>query len=302
MDMNRRKFTQLMAGAALAPSIAQGATPPTSIGAPFRFSIMLWTISGKMPIEQSIEMAAEAGYNGIELVDEFEKWSPEETRRVQAQMRSLGLVFDAITIGKIRLADPGGSSRLIQRLTERIGVAERLGCSHTICTSGSRIQGLSRNAQHAACIDNLKRMGDVAADSGVELLVEPIDLLEDKSAYLNSVAEGFEIIRAVRNPHVKILYDFYHEQRAAGNLIEKLENNIAMVGLVHVADVPGRHEPGTGEIDYRNVYRKLAELHYNGFVAMEYFPTVPALESFRSSRLAAEQSTRSRPSPYGLPS
>lgn len=119
---------------------------------------------------------------------------------------------------------------------------------------------------------------------------------------MNSVAEGFEIVRAVGNPHVKVLYDFYHEQRAAGNLIEKLEKNIGMVGLVHVADVPGRHEPGTGEIDYRNIYRKLAELRYNGFIAMEYFPTVPALESFRSSRLAAERSTRSRPSPYGLPS
>lgn len=171
--MDRRKFTQLMAGAALAPSIAQGATRRTSTEARFRFSIMLWTIGNKMPMVQSIEMAAEAGYNGIELVDEFEKWSPEETRRIQARMHSLRLVFDAIDIGKIRLADPGGSSRLTEQLKERIAIAKTLSCSQIICTSGSRIEGLSRGAQHAACIENLKRMGEVAADSGGELLVDP---------------------------------------------------------------------------------------------------------------------------------
>ena len=70
-----------------------------------------------------------------------------------------------------------------------------------------------------------------------------------------------------------MLYDVYHEQREFGNLIEKFEKNIEQVGLVHIADVPGRHEPGTGEINYLNIYRKLAELNYRGTICMEFYPT-----------------------------
>ena len=80
------------------------------------------------------------------------------------------------------------------------------------------------------------------------------------------------------------LADVYHEQREFGNLIEKFEKNIGQVGLIHIADVPGRHEPGTGEINYLNIYRKLAELHYKGTMAMEFYPTGDIVETLRRAR------------------
>jgi hydroxypyruvate isomerase len=83
---------------------------------------------------------------------------------------------------------------------------------------------------------------------------------------------------------VKFLYDFFHEQIAEGNLIAKLQKNIDLVGLVHIADVPGRHEPGTGEINYPNIFRKLRELNYRGNIAMEFLPTGETV-----SRLASGQ-------------
>jgi hydroxypyruvate isomerase len=107
--------------------------------------------------------------------------------------------------------------------------------------------------------------------------------------YLTSVSEAFEIIRAVDSPQVRVLYDFYHEQRAYGNLIEKLEQNIDLVGLIHIADVPGRHEPGTGEIDYANIYRKLGQLKYNKFITMEFYPTQDPVAILRKARLDAQQ-------------
>jgi hydroxypyruvate isomerase len=88
---------------------------------------------------------------------------------------------------------------------------------------------------------------------------------------------------------VKVLYDLYHEQRGMGNLIEKLEKNIDEVRLIHVADVPGRHEPGTGEINYRNIYKKLTELHYTGMIAMEFYPTGDVMETLRKAREEAMQ-------------
>ena len=125
--------------------------------------------------------------------------------------------------------------------------------------------------------------------AGLTGVIEPIDRLENPSIYLDGVTEAFEIVRAVGSPKVKVLYDLYHEQRGMGNLIEKLEKNIDEVGLIHVADVPGRHEPGTGEIDYTNIYRSLAKLHYNRFIAMEYGPTTDPVASLRKSRMEAQQ-------------
>ncbi len=98
------------------------------------------------------------------------------------------------------------------------------------------------------------------------------------------MTEGFEIVKAVGSPHMKELYDLYHEQRTHGNLIEKLEKNIDEVGLIHIADVPGAHEPGTGEVTYDNVYRKLSQLHYKGVIAMEFYPTGDVVQTLKKAR------------------
>jgi len=124
------------------------------------------------------------------------------------------------------------------------------------------------------------------------LLLENIDPEENPKYFLTSVARGFEIIRAVNHPQVQFLYDFFHEQISEGNLIEKLEKNIELVGLVHVADVPGRHEPGSGEINYQNIFRKLAELKYDRVVAMEFLPSGDPVTQLRAAaKLAAESVT-----------
>jgi hydroxypyruvate isomerase len=121
-------------------------------------------------------------------------------------------------------------------------------------------------------------------------VIEPIDRLEQPTIYLDGVTEAFEIVRAVGSPNMRVLYDLYHEQRSQGNLIEKLEKNIDYVGLIHVADVPGRHEPGTGEMNYNNIYRKLAQLHYTGTIAMEFYSTGDVVATLRTAR---EQALRS---------
>lgn len=298
--MNRREFNKLIASASLAPTFPRASAQTLPAPARFHFSVMLWTIDNKLPIEHCMEIVAAAGYNGVELVSEFKKWSAEDTRRMKAKMHSLGLVFDTIAGLDAGFCDPDGLNELLEKLTTHIGIAKNLGCRQIILLSGKRIDSLPRKSQHLACIENLKHAGDLASKHNIQLVIEPIDPLENPPIYLTSVTEGFEIIREVGNPHVKVLYDFYHEQRASGNLIEKLENNIDSVGLVHVADVPGRHEPGTGEIDYRNIYRTLARLNYNKFIAMEYYPTGDPLESIKTARLVALESARSLPSPYKL--
>jgi hydroxypyruvate isomerase len=107
--------------------------------------------------------------------------------------------------------------------------------------------------------------------------VEPLNPVENHANYfLNSSREAFEIVRVVDSPSVKILFDFYHIKIMEGNLIETLRRNIAAIGHFHVGDVPGRHEPGTGEINYINVFKAIRETAFRDFVAMEYLPVKDA--------------------------
>jgi hydroxypyruvate isomerase len=288
--MQRREFVRGFAGAALGsailPNVSAEAGNP---GPPFKFSVMLWTVYRELPFEQRLEKVAEAGYRAVELVREFEKWSDEDFRRANRKKSALGMTFDATAGVWTGIADPEARDAFLADLERFFATAEKLDCPAIIVLSGNRVEGLSHEAQHAACIEALKRAGELAARRKVTLLLENIDPEENPRYFLTSVAEGLEIVRKVDNPHVKFLYDFYHEQIAEGNLIAKLEKNVALVGAVHIADVPGRHEPGTGEINYAGIFRKLAQLKFNGYVAMEFEPTGDPVSSLRSARQLAER-------------
>ena len=161
---------------------------------------------------------------------------------------------------------------------------EKLECPNLIVLSGDQVPGLSRAQQHAACVETLLRAAELVDKTPYSLLLENIDPEENPKYFLTSVVEGFEIIRKVGHPRVRFLYDLFHEQIAEGNLITKLEKNIDLVGLIHVADVPGRHEPGTGEINFANVYTTLARLNYNRYVAMEFEPLGDPVAALRTAR------------------
>ena len=285
--MNRREFARTAVaalGAAAIPSALSSAQPSGSNSLPFNLSVMLWTVYKDLPFEQRLEKAAEAGYQAVELVKEFENWTDADFRRGNSKKRSLGITFDATAGVWTGTADPAARDKFVADLKNFLPIAEKLECPAIIVLSGNRIEGISRDAHHEACIEALKLGGDLAAKQRVRLLLENIDQEENPKYYLTSVAEGLEIIRKVNHPNVKFLYDFYHEQIAEGNLIEKLEKNIDLIGLVHIADVPGRHEPGTGEINYANIFRKLAELKYDRYAAMEFEPAGDPVAALRSAR------------------
>src|SRR6266853_304808 len=291
--MNRREFAKTAAGAAFSMALpansvldAAADVKPT---VPFKLSVMLWTINKQLSFEQRLEKVAEAGYGAVELVDEFLKWSDEDFRRVNNKKRSLGITFDAMAGVWKGIADPAGRDAFLTDLQNFFPVAHKLDCPGVIVLSGNRVEGISHEAHHDACIEALKRAADLAANQNVTLLLENIDQEENPKYYLTSVAEGFEIVRKVDNPHVKFLYDFFHEQISEGNLIKKLEKNVNQVGLIHIADVPGRHEPGTGEINYTNIFRRLAELKYDRYAAMEFEPTGDVVTSLRGARELAER-------------
>ena len=291
--MNRRSFVRKLAGAAgvagLTPLGAMSAPPVATpeaghSPAPYKVSLMLWTVFPHLPFEERLEKAAEAGFRSVELVNEFEQWSAEDYRRVIRKKHALGMGFDA-SAGLTRpLTDPKQRQAFLSEVQGMLPILDKLECSSLIILPGNRVPGMSRIAQYQSCVEGLKRAAELIDGKNVRLLIENIDPEENPRYYLTSAAEGFEIIRTVNHPRVRFLYDLYHEQIAEGNLIEKLGKNIDFVGLVHIADVPGRHEPGTGEINYSNIYKKLGQLKYDRYVAMEYLPTYDTLQSLRTNR------------------
>src|SRR5262249_26202592 len=166
-----------------------------------------------------------------------------------------------------------------------------------VVVTGKRVSRIGREAQHQSCIDRLKEAASVVEEKRingdpVRLLLETIDPEENPKYYLTSIAEALEIVEAVNHPQVQLLYDFFHEQIANGNLIAKLDKSIKHLGLVHIADVPGRHEPGTGEVNYENIFRRLAALNYRGIAAMEFRPSGDPVAQLRAAREMALRAAR----------
>ncbi len=297
--MNRRTFNRIFAGAGVSsmavPSLLPGASTASAadaaMPAPYKISIMLWTVFRNMPFEQRLEKVSEAGYHAVELVREFEHWSDADYARVNRKKHQLGITFDTTAGMHHGVGDPEEREAMLKDLEGMMTVCDKLECPRLIVMSGNVVPGMPHADQHASCIEGLKRAAEKVEGKNVTLLVENIDPEENPKYFLTSVAEGFDIIRAVNHPQVKFLYDFYHEQIAEGNLIEKMEKNIDMVGLFHIADVPHRHQPGTGEINYANIYKKMVELKYDRYIAMEFMPVGDPLQILSAARKEAEHVT-----------
>jgi hydroxypyruvate isomerase len=291
--MDRRTFTQAMAAAAMGAaaakvSVAEGGLPTPTSALPFPLSVMLWTVFNGLPFEERLAKVAEAGYTNVELVGEYAKWTAADFANANAARKRLGIHFDATAGLHHGVADPSARDAFLGELREALTPMETLSCPAMIVLSGNVVPGLPHEEQHASSIESLKRAAALVEGKQIEgqpvrLLLECIHLEENPKYFLTSANEAIDIVRAVNHPQVQFLYDIYHEQMSYGDLIAKLDNHIDVIGLIHIADVPGRHEPGTGEINYGNIYRKLGELKYRHMVAMEFRPLGDGVAALRAA-------------------
>lgn len=289
--MNRREFGRIGLAAAFAHTLAGRVAIGQEISGTIkpRLSIMLWTLGRKLALEVALDTVAKAGYSAVELLSDYKTWDKDRVKAFKVKLSQANIVVDSMVTGGQGIANPELTSQLIDSVKASIPFAKEFGCSQLILTPNSLVPGQSQETKRQVIIEALKRISDATAKDNIEVLLEPIDLLERKDSSVTSVAEGFEIVRAVARPNVKALYDFYHEQRGTGNLLEKLDGNLDLIGLVHVADVPKRTEPGTGEMNYPALYRKLAQLKYNRYIAMEFFPTGDTVTILKQAKAEVER-------------
>ncbi|MGM0874763.1 MAG: TIM barrel protein [Bacillota bacterium] len=143
-------------------------------------------------------------------------------------------------------------------------------------SSWSRNSRFLREEQHRSIVEGLKACVPFLNESGIMLVIEPLNTLVDhKGYYLDSSKEGFQIVNEVDSPFVKVLYDIYHMQIMEGNIISTINKNINNIGYFHVAGVPGRHEPYIGELFYLNIFKAIKATGFKGYIALEYFPITP---------------------------
>jgi hydroxypyruvate isomerase len=151
-----------------------------------------------------------------------------------------------------------------------------------IVTTGLEDKRIPRADQRAGYVEALKAAAPFAEEAKVALVLEPLNTYVDHPAYyLHTAREGFEIVDEVASPQVRLLFDIYHHQVMERNIIQDITKNISKIAHFHVADVPGRHEPGTGEINYGNVFRAIAASGFKGYVGLEYKPSRPAEETLK---------------------
>ncbi|HOT35237.1 MAG TPA: TIM barrel protein [Candidatus Latescibacteria bacterium] len=217
----------------------------------------------------------------------FEFWgfANKDIPGIRAAMEKTGLAVSSISCDTGGpLVDPSKRSAFLPACKKSIEVAHLLGCKTLIVTVGQEIPGVSRKEQHRSIVDGLKTVVSLVEDEGVTLVIEPLNVLVNHKGYfLATTSEGIDLVDEVASPNVKLLYDIYHQQITEGNLIDTIKANVAKIGHFHMADVPGRHEPGTGEINYEQVFRAIAETSYSGYIGLELWPTKPEKEALAST-------------------
>lgn len=196
------------------------------------------------------------------------------------------------------LIDPQQRAGFLAELRQSLAHAARLGCSRlTILSDQVDDRGipvppptpLTDEQKGESMFAGLREAAALAEAANITLLLEPLNTKVDHPGYtLCHSAQAFEVVRRIGSPRVKVLYDVYHMQIMEGNLIATLEENLGEIGHIHVADVPGRHEPGTGEINYGNIARVLKASNYRGFVGLECVPRSDSADAIRAFRAVFE--------------
>ncbi len=228
-----------------------------------------------------IALVKQAGFPAFE----FWGWSGLDLDAVAAAKKEAGIELAALCVDsadpamkqawpKGILVNPEMRPAFVAAVRESLPVAQRLGCKTLIATVGNEQPGLSAWQMHDSIVAGLRAVAADAERAGVTIVLEPLNtLVNHKGYYLWSSREGFDILRAVGSPNVKLLFDIYHQQIMEGNVIQNITENIGLVGHFHSADVPGRHEYGSGELNYANICAAIDKAGYQGYIGLEYSPS-----------------------------
>lgn len=241
-----------------------------------RFAANLSMMFNEVPFLDRFKAARQAGFEGVEFLFPYEH-TPEELR---SRLKAEGLTQVLFNMppgnwanGERGLASlPGRQAEFRASVTQALEYAAALECKLVHCMAG--IPGADVPAGTAAALfaANLAWAAERAIAAGVKLVIEPINHRDMPGYFLNTQAQGAAVVEAIGRDRLGLQFDVYHVQITEGDITKRMEHFMPVIAHMQIADVPARNEPGTGEIGWPYVFRRMDELGYTGWVGCEYRP------------------------------
>jgi hydroxypyruvate isomerase len=242
-------------------------------------SVCIEMLFSEVPFEDRFRLTKESGFDYLE----FWSWKDKDIHQIKELCRANDLKIASFSGDQdFSMIDANQKTDYVAFVQESIEIAKSLSCANLVIHSNAlgengvvidHYPSIADTNKIAAMLDVLKSLAIAAEKSNVTLVLESLNTIVDHSGnFLASTRQAAELIRSVNSSHIKILYDIYHMQIMEGNIIDTLNEYIDTIGYIHIADVPGRHEPGTGEINFGNVIKTLEKLKYNGIIGFELAP------------------------------
>ena len=259
-----------------------------------KFAANLTMLFTEAPFLDRFALAAEAGFDAVEFLLPYD-FAVGDLRRALDD-NGLHLVLHNLPAGDWAGGDrgigchPGRVDEFRAGVPRAVEYATALGCPRLNCLAGILPAGVSPEAARATLVENLRFAAPKLEAAGIELLLEPVNTRDVPGFLVSRTADGLAVLDEAGVGNVRLQYDVYHAQVMEGNLLPTLEANLARIGHIQVADNPGRHEPGTGEINYPAVFAALDRMGYAGWIGLEYKPASTAaagLDWMRPFRAAA---------------
>jgi len=261
-----------------------------------KLGVCLEMVYQDLPFLERIGKAAEAGYRFAEMWmgDLATTKSAEDARKsrqaaqIRAAAKKAGITMTNAVIGSPDggigggLTDTMRRSEWLQRTDATLAYCREADIGAAIVCTGNLVKGISRAQMRQNVLDGLKATAERAEKAGITLLLEALNDKVDHAGYfLTSSDEGAALCREVNSPRLKLLFDCYHMQIMEGDLTGHIRKNLDVIGHIHSAGYPGRHELWLGEINYRFLVEEIRQMGYKGVFALEYAPTLESSESLR---------------------
>lgn len=254
-------------------------------------SVCIDALYGEMPFLERFQAAKDDGFDAVE----FWGWTDRDLPAVKAAAEKAGIAICGFNgDAELSMIDPNQRAAYLDHLKRSVEAAKFLGAGSVIIHSNGLGDGgvvlrdyaeLSHTVKLCAMFSTLEQCAKIAEDSGVTMNLEPLNVTTDHVGnFLQKTQMAAEMIRLIGSPKLRVLYDAYHMQLNEGSLCDTVRRYGDTFGHVHVADAPGRHEPGTGEICYPAVFAALEEAGYTGLVGFELMPLRTTAEAVKAIR------------------
>lgn len=241
-----------------------------------KFAANLSMLFCEYPLAERFALAAQAGFNAVEI--QFPYSEPAQTLTHALKSADLHMVLHNLPAGDWAAGERGIACHPDRMAEFRDGVeqaiyyAQILGVPQLNCLAGIVPPNVSQAQAKATLINNLQYAAHALEKAALRLLIEPINHFDIPGFFLNHTQQAIDLIAETGSHNIRVQYDLYHMQRMEGELTQTLQRHMTQIGHIQLADTPGRHEPGSGEINFPFVLNAINAMGYEGWIGCEYIP------------------------------